>query len=172
MRTMNGADHLFAVILLVSGVLGLWRGFIRESVSLLSWLVGLWLAWHFAYVVNPWLGDALEPGIREWVGRAIVLFLVLLVGAGVGAVVGHFARRAAGLAWMDRALGAVFGLMRGAIVIGLLVIAGRAAGIDGQAWWLRTRSMPAAEAVASWLERYAQPAAMELYEKAREKPEI
>jgi membrane protein required for colicin V production len=169
---MNGADHLFAVILLVSGVLGLWRGFIRESVSLLSWLVGLWLAWHFAYVVNPWLGDALEPGIREWVGRAIVLFLVLLVGAGVGAVVGHFARRAAGLAWMDRALGAVFGLMRGAIVIGLLVIAGRAAGIDGQAWWQRTRSMPAAEAVASWLERYAQPAAMELYEKAREKPEI
>jgi len=47
-------------------------------------LLGLWLAWHFAYVVNPWLGGALsEPGVREWTGRAIVLLLVLLAGAGL-----------------------------------------------------------------------------------------
>ena len=47
----------------------------------LSWLVGLWVAWHFAYLVNPWLGGALaEPGVREWTGRAIVLLIVLLAG--------------------------------------------------------------------------------------------
>lgn len=168
---MDGADHLFAIILLVSGALGYFRGFIRESISLLSWLVGLWLAWHFAYLVNPWLGGALaEPGVREWAGRAVVLFLVLLVGAGVGALVGYFARRAAGLAIMDRSLGAAFGLMRGAIVIGLLVIAGRAVNLDLEPWWENTRSMPAAEAIGNWLERYARPAALELYEKAQEKP--
>lgn len=168
---MGGADQLFAIILLVSGALGYFRGFIRESISLFSWLVGLWLAWHFAYLVNPWLGGALaEPGVREWAGRAIVLFLVLLVGSGVGAVVGYFARRAAGLAMLDRLLGALFGLMRGAIVIGLLAIAGRAVNLDREPWWNNTRSMPAAVAIANWLERYAQPAAMELYEKAQEKP--
>lgn len=168
---MDGADHLFAIILLVSGVLGGFRGFIREAISLLSWLIGLWLAWHFAYLVNPWLGGGLaEPGIREWVGRAIVLFVVLLVGAGVGAVVGYFVRRAAGLAVVDRALGALFGLMRGVIVIGLVVLAGQAVELDGEPWWQRTRSMPAAEAVANWLESYAAPAAMDLYEKASEKP--
>lgn len=168
---MDGADHLFAIILLVSGVLGGFRGFIREAISLLSWLIGLWLAWHFAYVVNPWLGGALaEPGVREWTGRAIVLFLVLLVGAGVGTVVGYVVRRAAGLAVLDRALGALFGLVRGAIVIGLLVLAGRAVDLNLEPWWQRTHSMPAAEAVANWLERYAAPAALELYDQAKEKP--
>ncbi len=168
---MNGADHVFAIILLASGALGYFRGFIRESISLVSWLVGLWLAWHFAFLVNPWLGGALaEPGVREWTGRAIVLFLVLLIGGGVGAVVSYFARRAAGLAWMDRFLGTLFGLMRGAVVIGLLVIGGRAVNLDLEPWWEKTRSMPVAVAIANWLERYAEPAAMELYEQAKEKP--
>jgi membrane protein required for colicin V production len=168
---MDGADHIFAIILLVSGALGYFRGFVREAISLASWLLGLWLAWHFAYLVNPWLGGALaEPGVREWVGRAVVLLIVLLIGAGTGAVVGHFVRRAVGLAAMDRLLGALFGLARGAIVIGLLVLAGRAVNLELEPWWEKTRSMPAAEAVANWLERYARPAATELYEKAKEAP--
>jgi membrane protein required for colicin V production len=164
---MDGADHLFAIIVLVSGAVGFFRGFIRESIALASWLVGLWLAWHFAYIVNPWLGGALaEPGVREWTGRAVVLLLVLLFGALVGSVVSHYARRAAGLAAMDRTLGAAFGLARGALIVGLLVMAGRAANLDREPWWANTRSMPAAETVANWLERYAQPAALELYEQA------
>lgn len=168
---MNGADHLFVIILLASGVLGYIRGFIREAIALLTWLVGLWLAWHFAYLVNPWLGGALAtPGVREWAGRAIVLLLVLVIGAGIGGVVSYFAHRAAGLAVMDRLIGSVFGLVRGVVMVGLIVIAARAVDLDGEEWWGRTRTMPAAEAAANWLERYAQPAAASLYEKAAEKP--
>lgn len=164
---MDGADHLFAIILLVSGAVGFFRGFIREAISLLSWLIGLWLAWHFAWIVDPWLGGAIpDMGAREWVGRAVVLLLVLLFGALVGSVVSHFARRAIGLAAMDRTLGAAFGLVRGVIVVGLLVLAGRAVNLDREPWWEQTRSMPAAEAIANWLERYAAPAALELYDQA------
>lgn len=168
---MNGADHLFAIILLASAVLGFVRGFIREAVSLLSWLIALWVAWHYADLVNPWLGGALaEPGVREWAGRAIVFLIVLLLGALVGGLVAYFAHRAAGLAVADRVIGTIFGLLRGVIVIGLIVIGGRAVNLHGEPWWQKTRSMPAAEAVASWLERYAEPAAAELVEQAAEKP--
>jgi membrane protein required for colicin V production len=168
---MTGADHLFVIILLISGVLGCLRGFIRESISLLSWLVGLWLAWHFAYLLNPWLGGALaEPGVREWAGRAIVLFLVLLVGAGVGALVAYYAHRATGLMVTDRLLGGLFGLTRGVVVIGLLVIAGRAVDLNTEPWWRETKTMPVAETVANWLERYAEPAAADLLEQAAERP--
>jgi membrane protein required for colicin V production len=166
---MEGADHIFAIILLLSGTVGYFRGFIRESIALLSWLVGLWVAWRFAYVINPWLGGALaEPGIREWMGRAIMLLIVLLAGSLVGSVVAHFARRAVGLAAMDRLLGAVFGLVRGVVIVGLLVLAGRAAELNNEPWWSETKSMPAAESVANWLEDYARPAAIELYEQATE----
>ena len=168
---MNGADHLFAAILLISFVLGCLRGFVREAISLLSWLIGLWLAWHFADLFYPWLGGALaEPGIREWTGRAIVLFLTLLIGSAAGAVASHFVQRAAGLAVMDRVVGALFGLMRAVVVIGLLVIGGRAVDLDLEPWWQKTRSMPVAEAVANWLERYAEPAAADLLDRAAKTP--
>ncbi|MGB5133531.1 MAG: CvpA family protein [Steroidobacteraceae bacterium] len=168
---MNGADHLFAAILLISLVLGCLRGFVREAISLLSWLIGLWLAWHFAYLLYPWLGGALaEPGIREWVGRAIVLFLTLLVGAAAGAIVSYFMQRAAGLAAMDRTLGGLFGMVRAVVVIGLLVIGGRAVNLDVEPWWQKTKSMSAAEAVANWLVRYAEPAAADLLDRAAETP--
>ena len=169
---MNGADHLFAAILLISLVLGCLRGFVREAIALLSWLIGLWLAWHFAYLLYPWLGGALaQPGIREWTGRAIVLFLALLVGSAAGAIASHFVQRAAGLALMDRIVGGLFGLVRAAVVIGLIVIGGRAVDLDLEPWWQKTKSMPAAEAVANWLERYAEPAAAEFLDRAAEKPE-
>ena len=168
---MNGADHLFTVILLISLVLGCLRGFVREAISLLSWLIGLWLAWPFAYLLYPWLGGALaEPGIREWTGRAIVLFLTLLTGSAAGAIAAYFVQRATGLAVMDRLLGGLFGLMRAVVVIGLLVIGGRAVDLELEPWWQKTKSMPAAEAVANWLERYAEPAAADLLERAAEPP--
>ena len=168
---MNGADHLFAIILLASGVLGVIRGFIREAVSLLSWLIALWVAWHYAGLLDPWLGGALaEPGVREWAGRAIVFLVVLLVGSLAGSVAAYFAHRAAGLAALDRVIGATFGLLRGVVIIGLIVIGGRAVRLDGEPWWRNTRSMPVAEAVANWLERYAEPAAARLVEQAAEKP--
>lgn len=168
---MNGADHVFAIILLISALLGYLRGFLRESIALLSWLIALWAAWHFAYLVNPWLGGALaRPGVQEWAGRAVVFTLVLLAGTATGAIVGYFAQRAAGLAAVDRMLGILFGLMRGAVVVGLLVILGRAVGLEGESWWQQTRSMPVAATVANWLERYAEPAAEELIEKASEEP--
>jgi membrane protein required for colicin V production len=168
---MNGADHLFAAILLISLVLGCLRGFIREAISLLSWLIGLWLAWHFAYLLYPWLGGALaEPGIREWAGRAIVLFVTLLVGSAVGAITSHLIQRAAGLAVMDRIVGGLFGMARAVVVIGLLVIGGRAVNLDLEPWWQKTKSMPVAEAVANWLERYAEPAAADLLERAAKTP--
>lgn len=168
---MNGADYLFAAILLISLVLGCFRGLLREAIALVAWLAGLWLAWHFSYLLYPWLGGALaEPGIREWTARAIVLFLVLLTGAAVGAITSHFMQRAAGLALMDRMLGGLFGLVRAAVVIGLLVIGGKAVDLDLEPWWQKTRSMPAAEAVARWLQRYAEPAAVELLDRAAEKP--
>ncbi len=168
---MNGADYFFTVILLISLILGCLRGFVREAISLMSWLIGLWLAWHYSYLTYPWLGGTLaEPGIREWTGRAIVLFLTVLTGTAVGAIAAHFVHRATGLATMDRMFGGLFGLMRAAVVIGLLVIGGRAVNLDLEPWWQKANSMAVAEAVANWLERYAEPAAATLLERAAKTP--
>jgi len=164
---MNGADYLFVAILLVSLGMGLLRGFVRESISLVVWLVGLWLAWHFAYVLYPYLGGALAaPGLREWVARVLMLGLVLVFGSAIGALASYLVTRAAGLAATDRMLGALFGVVRAVVIIGIFVLVGQGLQLEGEKWWKDSRLMPWAEHAASWLERYAEPAVEPLLDDA------
>ena len=67
---MTGADVLIVLVLLISTLLGLMRGFVRELVALLFWIVGVWAAWTFGSIVEPYLGGLLAgPQVRPWAGR-------------------------------------------------------------------------------------------------------
>ena len=82
---MTGADVLIALIVLGSTLLGLLRGFVREAVSLAFWIVAIWAAWKFGPSVEPHLGGLLaDPKVAPWVGRLVVLMLVLLIGWLIG----------------------------------------------------------------------------------------
>src|SRR5579859_4696315 len=121
---LSGADVLIVLVLLGSTIIGLLRGFVREAVSLVFWVVAIWAAWKFGSVVEPHLGGLLaDPNVAPWVGRLIVLVLVLLVGWLVGLVVSHFAH-SLGLGVMDRAIGVLFGIARGTVLVGLMIIGG------------------------------------------------
>lgn len=164
---MNGADYLFVGILVISLASGVMRGFVREAISLLVWLVGLWLAWHFAYLLHPYLGGALSaPGLREWAARILMLVLILLAGSVLGTLVSYLINRVARLAATDRLLGLLFGLVRALVVAGIFVLVGKGLDLDGEKWWKSSRLMPYAEQVASWLSNYAEPAVEPLLEEA------
>jgi len=164
---MNGVDYLFVAILLISTTAGVFRGFVRESISLLGLLGGLWLAWRYAYLLDPYLGGALAtPELSEWAGRIILLVVFIFASTALGSLVAHLLHRASGLAATDRALGAVFGLVRALVAIGIFVMAGRGLDLAGEEWWTRSTAMPWAEHVADWLERYAEPAVEPLLKEA------
>jgi membrane protein required for colicin V production len=119
---MLGIDVLLVVIVLISGVVGFMRGLIREIISLIAWIAGLWCAWRFAYLVEPELGGVLaDRPVSLWVARALILIGVLVLGGILNAVVGYFIRHSA-LSWLDRVLGVIFGLLRGLVLIGLVAI--------------------------------------------------
>ena len=91
--SLTGADVLIALIVLGSTLLGLLRGFVREAVSLAFWILAIWAAWKFGSVVEPHLGGLLaDPKVAPWIGRLVVLVLVLLTGWLIGALLSHFAR--------------------------------------------------------------------------------
>jgi membrane protein required for colicin V production len=153
---MQGADYIIVAVVGISVILGVVRGFVREAVALLSWLVGIWVAWRFSGFLHPYLGGALEsPEQKAWAARVIVLVLVLLAGALVGAILSWVTNTAAGLSLVDRVLGFVFGLTRGAVLVGVGVMIGHALDLDGESWWKRAQLMPYAEYVGNWLEDYA-----------------
>src|SRR5450631_4728656 len=117
---MTPADVLIVLVLLGSTIIGLLRGFVREAVSLVFWVAAIWAAWRFGPMVEPHLGGLLaDPSVSPWVGRLVVLVLVLLLGWIIGMLLSYFTR-SLGLGAMDRVLGLLFGILRGLVLVGLL----------------------------------------------------
>src|SRR5271168_3012507 len=78
---LTEADVLIVLILLGSTIIGLLRGFVREAVSLVFWIVAIWAAWKFGPFLEPHLGGVLaDASVAPWIGRLVVLVLVLLIG--------------------------------------------------------------------------------------------
>src|SRR5689334_19753709 len=122
---MNATDYLIIVGIVVSAGIGVARGFLREAVALIAWIMALFVAWHFSDLIEPHLGGLLAgSSVRVWAARVIIVALILLLGAGIGATLAHFVRLSI-FNGMDRFLGLVFGALRGFVLLGVFVILGQ-----------------------------------------------
>jgi membrane protein required for colicin V production len=148
---MNLADILVIVAILASAVIGAVRGFLREAIALVTLVFALFLAWHFADLIEPHLGGVLSsPPASTWAARTIIFFIVLFVGMVVGVILSYFVRLSL-FRGTDRLLGFVFGLLRGVVLLGLFVILGQLLKLDGENWWHKSKLMPYGESVANGL---------------------
>ena len=144
-------DYLLIAAILISAVVGALRGFLREAVALGAWIVALFVAWHFADLVEPHLGGLLgDSEVRPWAARLIIVVLVLLLGAAIGALLAHFVRLSI-FSGMDRLLGFAFGLLRGFLLLGVFVILGQLLRLSGESWWRHSLLIPYGESVANGL---------------------
>ena len=87
---MTTVDYALIAIVLISMLFGAIRGFLRESVALLGWLVGLWLAWRYAPAVQPYLGGSLtDTDLQVWVARLILLLAATLLFIATNVTLGY-----------------------------------------------------------------------------------
>ena len=148
---MNLADYLVIAAVLISAIVGLIRGLLRESVALATWLIALYIAWNFGELIEPHLGGLLSDSqVAPWAARVIVVLLILLIGTAVGATLARFVRLSI-FNGMDRFLGFVFGLLRGIVLLGVFVILGQVLRLDGERWWRESLLIPYGEDVADVL---------------------
>ncbi len=140
-------DYLIIALVVASAIVGLARGLLREVIALVTWVVALLVAWHFSAALEPHLGGLLSGPVRPWVARAILLFGVLLLGAGIAAITVHLVRLSI-FSGMDRFLGFVFGVLRGLVILGVLVLFCQMLRLDGESWWHHSLLIPYGEHVA------------------------
>jgi membrane protein required for colicin V production len=142
---MNWTDYTIILVLAFSCVAGLYRGLLRELVSLITWVAAVLLSWHMAYLIEPHLGGALSSAaVRPWAARVIIFVSVLAIGAAVGALVTHFVRLAL-VSSVDRLLGFLFGFLRGVVVLGLLAMLCHAVRLHEEPWYRDSTLVPYAE---------------------------
>ena len=148
---MSASDYFIILGFLISAVVGILRGFLREAVALATWLLALFIAWHFSDLIEPHLGGLLAgSAVKIWAARVILVILILLLGAGIGALLGHFVRLSI-FSGMDRFLGFVFGALRGIVLLGVFVILGQLLRLDGERWWRHSLLIPYGESIANGL---------------------
>ena len=114
---MAALDWIILAVLLLSLLLGAWRGLAFEVMSVLSWIA--------AFVLAQWLASDLSlrlpmSGASEGVRYAVAFVLIFVVAVFAGGLLATLVKKlfsAAGLQPADRALGALFGLLRGVLVL-------------------------------------------------------
>ncbi len=148
---MIAVDYIILGILVISALMGLVRGLLRESIAVITWFLAIVLAWSFASTIEPLLGGVLVGSpLRIWAARVVIFVFVLLIGGAIATVLGHYVRVSM-FAGMDKFLGFVFGLVRGVVIIGAFTIAIQALRMDEDPRWSRSRLLPYAIGVADAL---------------------
>jgi len=118
----NTFDSLVVGIVLLSAFLALMRGFVRELFSLIAWVGAYFVGINFYKPVMPWVQHYIKSEqVAEWAAMAVVFTIVLIVLLLIGLFICGFIKGRV-LTTIDRSLGFLYGLARGALVISLVYL--------------------------------------------------
>lgn len=152
---VTGFDYVVAAIILVSVLLALWRGLVREVLALVGWVAAVVAAVLYSSGIAALLPAAWGgPGARYLIAFALT-FVVTLLAFGVLAWLLSRLLRAIGLGLLDRMLGAVFGFARGVTIVLVLVLFAGLTTLPQREWWKSAAFSPPLEtavmAMRPWL---------------------
>jgi membrane protein required for colicin V production len=152
---MSVFDLIVIGIVALSTILAFWRGLIRVVMSLVALIAAVLAAIQFSPDVATMLPPVGDNPVTGYVAAFALIFLVVaLVGALLGWVLSR-AIRAIGLGFVDRLLGAVFGVARGVLIVVILVLLAGLTTLPRQEWWQNALLVPplvvAALSLRPWL---------------------
>ena len=155
---MSWLDYAVLGVTLLSVAWGLWRGLVREVISLAGWVLAFLAANLFA---AP-LAEALPRSIPQPELRVIVafvaIFVVTLTLATLAAVLLSRALKAVGLAGLDRTLGGLFGLARAALILLAFALVAGLTSLPRQPAWQASWSGPVLGRTVNELKPWLPPA--------------
>lgn len=140
-------DWTVLAVLALSVLLGLFRGLVYEVLSVLNWLAAFLLAQWLAPQVAQLLPLAAAGEPIRYAAGFVLVFIAALFAGGLLAWLTRKLVEAVGLAPVDRALGGLFGLVRGTVAVLALAVVVHLTGLKEATWW--TESMTAGVATAA-----------------------
>ena len=143
---MSWIDAAFAVIILVSAFIGLLRGFVREVFSLTTWVLAIWAGLQHASSLAARLPAAIDDSTLRLGIAFVAIFILVLILGGILGVLATRLIRGIGLRGTDGALGLLFGVLRGGVIVIVLVFLATLTAFTEEPWWQESLTVPYAEA--------------------------
>ena len=145
---MTELDYAIIAMVLVSVAIGAWRGSIREIINIGGWVVAFILAHALSADLAPYFADwMVEPGYRLIVAWILIFVAVLIFAQLLASVLSELVRKL-GLSGVDRVLGAIIGLFRGALVVVVLALAAAMTTFPQSLMWKNAALTPSIEIAA------------------------
>lgn len=116
-------DIILLLCFIPAIVTGISKGFVRQVVDLVAILAAAWAAFHFSTMMADWLGQylTLDPSILKVVSFVLVAIVVAILLHLVGALLTK-TLKALSLGFVNRLLGLVFGVLKVALILGLVIL--------------------------------------------------
>ena len=144
-------DVVIISLVVLSAILSLFRGFVKEALALITWLVALWVAMAFYEELATWLSQWIAvPSAQKVTAFALLFVCVLLLGAMVNYLAGKLVDKT-GLTGTDKMLGVVLGIARGAVIVAILVLLAGLTPVPQDPWWQDSMFLGYFEELAMWM---------------------
>jgi len=148
---MSWVDLIIVVIIIISALISLVRGFVKESLSLASWILAGFIALRYFTPLADLLEPYIEsPTIRTGTGFAILFVSSLIVGAIINFMASQLVTKT-GLTGTDKSLGVVFGAARGVLIVTMLVLLAGLTPMPSEPWWNESAMIEYFSDMANWI---------------------
>lgn len=152
---MTSFDYIVLAILGVSGLLGLLRGLVKELLSLVAYAVAFIAAIWWGPRVSLWLTPYIENDLLRTAAAYGAVFIVMLLLVGLLNVTLATLIQKTGLTPADHGLGGLFGLLRGALIVLVLVALAGYTELPQEPWWTEAKlsdtAVQGVQKVKQWL---------------------
>ena len=139
---MAPLDWIFVAVLLASMLIGAWRGLVFEVLSLLGWVVSFFVAQWWADDMAALLPMGESAGSLRYAAGFAVVFVASVFVCGFLTWLAMKLVEAIGLRPADRTLGAVFGVLRGLVLLLAVAVVAGLTPLRDAAWWQESRGAP------------------------------
>ncbi len=148
---LNTTDYIIVVVVLMSTIISLTRGFFKELISLVIWILGFWVAIKFhdtcATMLIPYIANV---SIRIIVSFSGLLLTVLVFGSIFNYLLSFIIIKS-GLGGFDRLLGMIFGCTRGVLLAAVILLMISTTSFVQDEWWKKSILIPHFQVIVDWL---------------------
>jgi len=147
-------DYVIIGIIALSAIISIVRGFVKEVLSLVAWILAFWVALTFSPQFSVLLSDYIStPSISLFTAFSGLFIVTLILSALVNNLIAAIVVKT-GLSGTDRMLGVLFGLLRGVAIVTLLVLLVAATPMPNDAWWQNAVLIEHFEKLAIWVRQF------------------
>jgi membrane protein required for colicin V production len=148
---MSWVDLIIIGVIAISALISLVRGFVKESISLASWVLAGFIALRYftplAELLEPYIES---PTIRTGSSFATLFVCSLIIGAIINFMASQLVTKT-GLSGTDKSLGVVFGAARGFLIVIILVLLAGLTPMPSESWWQESAMIEYFASMAGWI---------------------